>query len=120
MRGTEAARNGGPPLAYESGADRPVPAARPRQRPARERARHAGAPGADLSPPFPAEALALVIIPTTPHAFTLRHIAPSALDPFAPGLARRWREPQASALETVEKVVTAPEATRSHQMSDSG
>ena len=50
--------------------------------PARERARYAGAPGADLPRPFPAKALALVVIHAALHALTLRHFASSALDPF--------------------------------------
>jgi hypothetical protein len=74
--------------------------------PAREGAASADAPGADLSPAHsPAEALALVVMLALPCA----SLSP-ALRVFSSRspveLARRWREPQASALETVEKVAT--------------
>jgi len=88
-----------------SGDNRPASAAAPGSAPRARGRGSADAPGADSPRLFPAEALALVVGLALPHAPSRRHLAPSALRSCA-GLARAWREPEASALEAVEKVVT--------------
>ena len=87
-----------------SGDSRPASAAAPGSAPAREGG-HSRRPGADRPRPSTAEALALVVKLALSHSLSLRHFASPGADPCA-GLARAWREPQASALEAVEKVVT--------------
>jgi hypothetical protein len=83
------------------GVGRRAPSAPPRERGAAQ-----PTPRARTSPPpFPAEGL--LVTSALPHAFlsgTRFHSFRSA----CAGSARAWREPQASALEAVEKVVTTP------------
>ena len=53
---------------------------------------------------------ALVVKVALPRTPSLRHSA-SSIPGRCAGWGRAWREPQASALETVEKVVTGPDST---------
>ena len=89
-----------------SGEVRPASAAAPGSVRTREGAALADAPGREPPPSFPADAIGLVVLPVSGHAFPLGQLAPfRAVAGLSSALACRRR-----ALEPVEKVVTGPAA----------
>jgi hypothetical protein len=84
---------------------------RARKRPRTRGRRLADALGADRPPPIPREALALVVTLALAHA-SICGASRLQLSIHRAGSARAWREPQASALEAVEKLVTTRAGAR--------
>ena len=90
MRDAGDLRIGEQPPAYGNGGNRPALGAASSARPRAERTRQADATGADLPRPFPAEALALVVMHSprlTRSVFGALRLLPVS----ARAEARRWR-----------------------------
>jgi hypothetical protein len=103
-RGAEGCVTAGHHRPGGSGDSRLASAATPVRASAREGAALADAPGADSPPTFSADAIGLMVLPVSVHAFPLGHFAPFRAGPGRnpARLACRRR-----ALETVEKAFSS-------------